>query len=213
MNSARPEPVNPARPEPAERAAAATGTLTRRGDVAPQPWRNGGGRTRELLAWPNAADWRIRISVADIEADGPFSSFPDVQRWFAMVEGNGVELTIDGGTQRVIRGAASLQFSGAAATSCRLLDGPTVDLNLMLRGVSGCMLGATDRVEWRPDLAQCGLYTAVAGRCRSDGNTPTALPAHALLWFARAPASLCFEAAQQTTASAGWWLEAGNETS
>lgn len=28
------------------------------------PWRNGGGATRELLAWPYAEDWRVRISVA-----------------------------------------------------------------------------------------------------------------------------------------------------
>ena len=212
MNPARPEPVNPARPEPTERAAALKATLRRHGDVAPQPWRNGGGRTRELLAWPNAADWRLRISVADIEADGPFSSFPDVQRWFAVTEGNGLELTIDGRTQHMIRGDAPLQFAGAAATSCRLLDGPTVDLNLMLRGLSGRMLAATGGIEWRPSLAQCGLYTAVAGRCRNDGTT-TALPAHALLWFEHAPASLSFEATQQTAAAASWWLEAGGETS
>lgn len=212
MNSARHEPVNPACPEPAERAAASTVTLRRRADVAPQPWRNGGGRTRELLAWPNAANWRFRISVADIEADGPFSSFSGVQRWFAVVEGNGVELTIDGRTQRVTRDGAPLQFAGGAATHCRLQDGPTVDLNLMLRGLPGRVLAATDGVEWRPGLAQCGLYTAVAGHCRSDSDT-TALPAHALLWFARAPASLCFEAAQQTTATVAWWLETGEETS
>lgn len=27
-------------------------------DTVPrQPWRNGGGSTRELLAWPDATDW------------------------------------------------------------------------------------------------------------------------------------------------------------
>jgi environmental stress-induced protein Ves len=40
------------------------------------PWKNGGGVTRELLAWPGGGDWQVRISVAEIEADGPFSSFP-----------------------------------------------------------------------------------------------------------------------------------------
>ena len=38
--------------------------------VAPQPWRNGGGRTRELLAWPDAQAWSVRISLAEIEAEG-----------------------------------------------------------------------------------------------------------------------------------------------
>jgi len=29
------------------------------------PWRNGGGVTRELLAWPDSKDWALRVSVAD----------------------------------------------------------------------------------------------------------------------------------------------------
>ena len=37
--------------------------------VEATPWRNGGGVTRELLAWPHGADWRVRISVAEIDAD------------------------------------------------------------------------------------------------------------------------------------------------
>mgnify|MGYP000415291841 CR=1 FL=1 len=41
--------------------------------MAPQPWRNGGGFTRELLAWPSADDWQLRISVAEIARDGAFS--------------------------------------------------------------------------------------------------------------------------------------------
>ena len=61
-------------------------------DLTPQPWKNGGGKTRELLAWPHPSDWILRLSVADIEADGPFSSFPGVQRWFAVLRGNGVRL-------------------------------------------------------------------------------------------------------------------------
>ena len=35
-------------------------------DCAFVPWRNGVGRTRELLAWPTAADWLVRVSVAEI---------------------------------------------------------------------------------------------------------------------------------------------------
>ena len=35
--------------------------------AAAQPWRNGGGITRELLAWPVASDqWALRVSVAQI---------------------------------------------------------------------------------------------------------------------------------------------------
>ena len=58
--------------------------------VTPQAWRNGGGQTRELLAWPSAADWSLRISRADIERSGPFSAFAGVQRWFEVLSGNAV---------------------------------------------------------------------------------------------------------------------------
>jgi environmental stress-induced protein Ves len=44
-------------------------------DVSPAPWRNGGGVTRELLAWPTPQDWDWRISVAEVEKNGPFSRF------------------------------------------------------------------------------------------------------------------------------------------
>ena len=80
---------------------ASTPTLVLGADIAPQRWRNGGGWTRELLAWPDAAGWQVRLSVADVERDGPFSAFPGVQRWFAVLEGEGVELTVDGERRRI----------------------------------------------------------------------------------------------------------------
>ena len=48
----------------------------RAADVVPTPWRNGRGRTRELPAQPAGPDWTIRVSMADIDTDGPFSAFP-----------------------------------------------------------------------------------------------------------------------------------------
>jgi environmental stress-induced protein Ves len=185
--------------------------VVRTDDAPAQPWRNGGGTTRELHTWPDARDWRVRISVADIEADGPFSSFPGVRRWFTVLKGAGVELSIDGTVHRLRRGDAPLAFDGGAATSCRLLAGPTRDLNLMLRAAGGAMQIAADGVAWRPDTAsQCGLYTAVAGRCLADG-TDVELPPYALLWFEHAPAELTFTAGQRPAAAVGWWLAAAAE--
>jgi hypothetical protein len=110
--------------------------------VAPVAWKNGGGRTRELLRWPETGDWRLRISLADIDADGPFSPFPGVRRWFVVLEGQGVELDL-GGRRCVLRpGDAPLAFDGAAAPGCRLLGGPTRDLNMMLAGLDGTLLPA-----------------------------------------------------------------------
>jgi hypothetical protein len=149
----------------------------------------------------------VRVSVADIDRDGPFSVFPGVQRWFVVLQGAGVALTVDGRVQCLARGDAPLLFAGDAAVDCRLLDGPTRDLNLMLRGASGALARAVDGQPWSPGAAQCGLYSAVAGRCRTD-NLGFDVPALALLWFDNAPQQLVFEAGARPANLIGWWLAA-----
>ncbi len=111
--------------------------------VVPGPWRNGGGATRELAVWPEGPAWAWRISVAEVEKDGPFSIFAGATRWFAVLEGAGVELDIDGRRHRLTPASAPLAFDGAARTFCRLLGGATRDFNLMLRAGS-----ARAHVQW-----------------------------------------------------------------
>lgn len=110
-----------------------TWSLIRLSDAPTVPWRNGGGTTRELAAWPAGEGWAWRISVAQVAADGPFSHYPGVQRWFAVVQGPGVRLAVDGQVQEVDAASAPLAFDGAAAVDSWLLAGPTQDLNLMVR--------------------------------------------------------------------------------
>lgn len=64
-------------------------------DVPPSPWKNGGGVTRELAVWPGAADWRWRLSVAEVASDGPFSNFEGVQRWLAVLSGTRLRVVAD----------------------------------------------------------------------------------------------------------------------
>lgn len=145
--------------------------------VAPQPWRNGGGRTRELLTWPPGASWRLRVSVADIEADGPFSAFPGVTRWFAVLSGAGVALTLGHAEHRLTPASAPVAFDGAAAPGCRLLDGPTRDLNLMLRGVRGTLQRAVPGVAWTESWPWRGVFSAGAARLRvARGAGPSLTP-------------------------------------
>ena len=99
--------------------------------VVSQPWRNGGGVTRELLTWPSAKNWKLRISVADVCQDGPFSRFEGIERSFAVLDGKGLELRIDGETHHVSPARVPLRFDGSAAVDCKLIGGPTRDLNLM----------------------------------------------------------------------------------
>ena len=151
--------------------------------IAPQPWRNGGGRTRELLAWPRREDWHVRVSLADIEADGPFSAFPGVRRWFAVIEGAGVVLDFAGREQRMTPRDSPLQFDGAAAPGCRLIDGPTRDLNLMLRdNAHGVMQAVTHGKPWSPAEQPGAFFAAVAGNLQV-GDTLHRLPARGLLCF------------------------------
>lgn len=145
-----------------------------------QPWRNGGGVTRELHAWPAGADWRLRLSLADIARDGPFSAFPGVQRHFAVIEGGGVALQFADGERLLRAGDAPLGFDGRLAPGCRLLAGPTRDLNLMLRGLAGEMRLATadDRDDgggWR------ALFSAAGGELQAASGERWQLPPRGLL--------------------------------
>lgn len=121
----------------------------------PTPWKNGGGLARDLLLWPSAADWWLRISLADITTDGPFSAWPGVQRWFAVTRGAGVRLHGAGGqahTQRPADGPWC--FDGGQALQCTLIDGSVQALNLMLRsGASGLMQTWALTEDW-PEQAR-----------------------------------------------------------
>lgn len=181
--------------------------IVRVDDVPPMPWKNGGGTTRELLTRPAHADWHVRLSVADIERDGPFSPYPGVERWFAVLKGAGVELDLRGTRHRLTRHDAPLRFDGADAPGCRLIDGPTRDLNLMLHGVPGGLALVDDGLAWAPRTVCAGLFTAVAGECLADDRV-LSMPAYALLWFDAAPASLTFTAGQRPAGATGWWIAA-----
>jgi environmental stress-induced protein Ves len=108
-------------------------------DVPPSPWKNGGGTTQALVCWPNSTEWIFRMSVARIDSDGPFSEFKGVSRWFAVLQGEGVALQFP--EKRVVLGAKDpvIQFSGNAPCHCCLTNGPTLDFNLMVQGISATM--------------------------------------------------------------------------
>jgi environmental stress-induced protein Ves len=158
------------------------------------PWKNGGGVTHELLRLPlpGAAgdEWWLRISLADIAADGPFSPFEGVERWFSVIEGAGVRLDWPAASGRPARALdvraadAPLRFDGADAPGCRLLDGPTRDLNVMVRRTAGraelahAVCGIPQ--HW-PDGPR-GLFALRATRLRRPGEPPYDLPARTLAW-------------------------------
>ena len=161
-----------------------TPILIQADEVAAQPWRNGGGVTRELLRWPlGPSDWRLRISLADVRSDGPFSIFPGIQRWFSVIDGAGLRLSLGDADHLLQPGHEPLCFGGELPVHCALLDGPTTDLNLMHAGGSASMVRAQTGNAWRSSLSMRGLFTRVAGVWSAPEMPAMRLPAHCLLWL------------------------------
>jgi uncharacterized protein len=108
--------------------------IVRKSSLTAAPWKNGGGITYEAIRMPASGDsFRWRVSVAHIEASGPFSEFARYNRKMVLLSGKGIELRFAGGGQTMLTRLGDLaEFDGAASTYCELLDGPCVDLNLMV---------------------------------------------------------------------------------
>jgi environmental stress-induced protein Ves len=98
-------------------------------------WKNDGGWTTEIARDPAGdGDFRWRISIADIESDGPFSAFPGISRDLVLLAGNGILLDIgDAPTLRLTERFQRVHFDGEASVDCRLVAGPTRDFNVMAR--------------------------------------------------------------------------------
>lgn len=69
--------------------------VLRRADHVRQPWKNGGGVTYEV-ARDQGDDARFgwRLSFAEVNAPGPFSVFPGIDRIITLVEGNPMTLRV-----------------------------------------------------------------------------------------------------------------------
>lgn len=129
------------------------GGIVRFAELPVVPWRNGGGVTREVAVGGSGSDPRDfhwRISIADVNAPGPFSPFPGVDRVITLVEGTRMDLVIDG-VEHVLGLHEPLSFDGASQTSCTLPAGPTRDLNVMThRNRQSAAVAIMDLSETRP---------------------------------------------------------------
>ena len=176
-------------------------------DQPPQPWRNGGGQTRELLRWPADAEaWRLRISLARIDRSGPFSAFPGVERWFSVLDGAGVILSIDSRVLKLDLQSAPLCFDGGDPPGCTLVDGPTNDLNLMCRDGRGALLVTHSGLAWQSAAPQRGLFTRVAGVWLDAKGQRIELEADTLLWSGSSEGPMLFEARSSAKDPVGYWL-------
>ena len=110
-------------------------TLIPANEYRRERWKNGLGWTREIVrAPPDAEAWDWRLSIAEVAKDGPFSTFPDVDRELVLLAGDGMRLVFDDGEHVELSPPHDrVRFAGERALRSELISGPTQDFNLMWR--------------------------------------------------------------------------------
>jgi environmental stress-induced protein Ves len=108
--------------------------ILRNSDYPSRPWKNGGGTTRDIIVSPPGAsleefDWRL--SLAQVDRDGPFSRFDNVDRTLVLLTG---AMTLYEPDRRIelIRGEP-VEFPGERVIEAALTGGSTLDFNVMTR--------------------------------------------------------------------------------
>jgi environmental stress-induced protein Ves len=130
--------------------------IIRFADLKPEPWRNGGGVTRQLASQPGTGpgqdgNWDWRVSIADVSKAGDFSPFPGMERVLTVVEGELLLLTMDG-AEYPLEKYRPFRFPGGAATQASLPTGDIRDLNVITR--AGSFKGYTSIIELSKKRAQ-----------------------------------------------------------
>jgi environmental stress-induced protein Ves len=158
--------------------------------IAPQPWHNGAGLTREIARAGGAGtafDWRI--SIAEIARDAPFSAFPGIDRCIVLLRGPGMRLRAKDDTaidHLLSTPFAPYAFSGDVGIDASLVAGPCSDLNVMTRRGALTSRVTCERASVELPDADITLLLCGAGAWQVDGAASAPLAAgQALLW--RAP--------------------------
>lgn len=103
-------------------------------DYVARPWKNGGGTTRDIAVSPpgaslDAFDWRL--SLAQVDRDGPFSRFDHVDRTIVLLSG-AMTLHERDGRIDLVRNEP-FAFAGERAIEATVAGGSTLDFNVMTR--------------------------------------------------------------------------------
>lgn len=124
---------------PQKETLAATGAVglahLTRASYREMPWKNGRGTTTEIARRPAGEgpfDWRV--SSARVEAAGPFSPFPGIDRVIVALDGDGLRLAHDDqGTSATLAPLQPYAFSGDWRTTGAPRGGPVRDFNVLWR--------------------------------------------------------------------------------
>ncbi len=109
-----------------------TWQVLRAADYVRMPWKNGAGSTLEIARDGDGLDaFAWRLSIADVTQPGPFSAFTGYQRIITVLEGEGMQLEVDGQMSRPLQALDAYAFSGDSQVQCSLLGGAIHDFNLI----------------------------------------------------------------------------------
>lgn len=146
-------------------------------DYRSTPWKNGLGTTQDVLLLPagaSHADFDIRVSLAPIVGDAPFSAFPGVERIITCLSDNPVVLIFADGREVRLDSWRPCRFDSSLSPSTRLPAGEARVLNVMTRrGRWSAAVEILRDVRGQKLAARTGgliVVHAITGECEIAGQ-------------------------------------------
>ena len=161
-------------------------TLRRAADLAPAPWRNGRGTSRDIVTVSAAGGALLwQASIAELIEDGDFSDYTEFDRVFTPVASSRIALSHDGGPFVPCPVLHPHAFSGEARTRCRI-DGEAGRAFNVVTARGQCRAAVevlhlpSGAAVPQGDVLHCwsGLLDATAGRA-GPGDSLLGIPAMA----------------------------------
>jgi hypothetical protein len=145
------------------------------------PWENGRGMTSDIVLLPLGAtrsNFDIRVSIAPIMTDAPFSPFPGIDRHITLLHGSELELIFPTRSLKLAPMRPAFFDNGEPPTA-RLADGPVEVFNVSIR--RGRFSSRVDILEQNSGVRigenEIGIIFAGAGSWSSSGRATRVLEA------------------------------------
>jgi environmental stress-induced protein Ves len=128
-------------------------------DYSVMAWKNGKGKTTELMSGKDAGDESFlwRLSIASVSEDGCFSDFSGYNRVLIMLAGNGMSLIHDNDRRDILDKKFDFcRFSGDKKTVSKLKNGPIKDFNIICQNgkyISGTPIFISGSSEFKISCA------------------------------------------------------------
>lgn len=123
------------------------------------PWKNGQGRTRQVLSHPEHADlsdFTWRVSMAEINQISSFSNYSNVSRSLTVLSGEGLVLSINGSSHNLSPLNQIIRFDGAVKSEVIHCSEPILDFGVMTQNKA-----VTHTLDYHSYLSE-GYYERVA---------------------------------------------------